>query len=526
MAKKVVIKPQKGSQEVAMQSKADVIIYGGAAGSGKSHLLLMHPLQYIQDPNFQGVFFRRVTKQLIGSGGLWQEAGKMYSAFKTRHRTKPELQHLFPKGSMLSFSHMEHAKNRFDHQGLQYSFIGFDELTHFEESQFTYLLSRLRSDADSKSYCMATCNPDADSWVLKWIEWWLDKEGFPDPEKKGVLRYYVVIDESPVFADSPEELMEKYPESCQVYNPNEDKYVTVPPKSITFIGGTIFDNPILIQRNPNYLAELQALPTVEKARLLHGNWYARAKGANYWDRSWLKKLAHPPKEGLAARGWDKASQEPSEVERQPDFTTSVKIIKTRDGDYVILGDYIEENKDTGDTEIYGKFRLGPGKRDNIIKKQGLYDGEECTIVLPIDPGAAGKSEFTEASKKLSEEGLIVKSDPSPSTKSKLTKFTPFAVACENGFVYIVESSFKDKKSLDAFYKELEAFDGERSTRTKKDDWPDACATTFNFLAGKRVVKIVNRNQRESSSRASQIIKQHETEMREKQAPFVPSVHNR
>ena len=489
-----------------MQSTADVIIYGGAAGSGKSHLLLMHPLQHaVNDPKFQGIFFRRITKNIIGSGGLWQESTKMYAPFKIKSRTKPEMQHLFPCGSMLGFSHMEHETNKMQHQGLQYSFVGFDELTQFEETQFTYLLSRLRSDADVKSYCMASCNPDADSWVLKWIEWWLDEEGYPDPAKKGVLRYYITIDDTPIFGATPEDLLKKYPEECRIWNPNEEKYEIAIPKSITFIGGTIFDNPILIKKNPNYLSELNSLGDVEKARLLHGNWYARAEGANYWQRGWLGKLDSIPTEGQFARGWDKASEEPSEKERQPDFTANVGMVKTYDGRYCIFGNHIEDNKDTGDTEVYGKFRKRLGARDKVIERQGLHDGEECHIVLPVDPAAAGKVEFQESSKKLIEAGLICKSDPAPSTKSKLTKFTPFSVACENGLVDIVESSFKDRKSLDAFYNELEKFDGERSTRTKKDDWPDSAATVFNYLATTRIKKIVRRNQGHAYTKTNDLL---------------------
>ena len=468
----------------------------------------MHPLQHVvNDTDFQGIFFRRVTKQLVGAGGLWQESSKMYNPFKPHSRTKPEMQRIFPNGGLLSFSHMEHEKNRHDHQGLQYSFVGFDELTHFAECQFTYLLSRLRSDSDVKSYAMATCNPDPDSWVFKWIEWWLDEDGYPDPSKQGALRHYIIIDDQPIFADTAEELMEKYPENCRAYNPKDKKYVQIIPKTITFIGGTIFDNPILIEKNPNYLAELKSLPDIERARLLDGNWKVRAKGSNYWSRSWLGKRDYAPKGGVAARGWDKASQEPSQVERQPDFTASVKMIKTQDGRYTILGDYTEDNRDTGDTEIYGKFRKRAGERDRIIQKQGEYDGEECIVVLPVDPGAAGKVEFQEASKKRLEAGLIPKADPAPATKSKLIKFTPFAVACENGLVDIVESSFRDRKSLEAFYKELEAFNGERSSRVRKDDLADCSATAFNFLAKETVIPSFSLGASSSPTRIGEMIGQ-------------------
>ena len=183
------------------------------------------------------------------------------------------------------------------------------------------------------------------------------------------------------------------------------------------------------------------------------------------------------------------------------------MIKTQDGRYTILGDYTEDNRDTGDTEIYGKFRKRAGERDRIIQKQGEYDGEECIVVLPVDPGAAGKVEFQEASKKLLEAGLIPKADPAPATKSKLIKFTPFAVACENGLVDIVESSFRDRKSLEAFYKELEAFNGERSSRVRKDDLADCSATAFNFLAKETVIPSFSLGASSSPTRIGEMIGQ-------------------
>jgi hypothetical protein len=129
----VTLAPQKGSQEVAMQCKADVIIYGGSAGSGKSHLELMHPLQHVNDPDFNAVFFRRVTKQLVGLGGLWQESQKMYRPFNP-HVRQQSLTQTFPSGAEIQFSHMEHEKDRFQHQGLQYSAVYFDFTVAFSSN--------------------------------------------------------------------------------------------------------------------------------------------------------------------------------------------------------------------------------------------------------------------------------------------------------------------------------------------------------------------------------------------------------
>lgn len=505
-----IMGPQPGSQEIAMQSEADVIIFGGAAGSGKSHLIMMHPLQHIHDPKFAGIFFRRVTKQLEGLGGLWQESQKMYAPWNPHVRNKG-LTQTFPSGAQLQFCHMEHERDKTSHQGLQYSMVAFDELTHFSETQFTYLLSRLRSDADVKSYCLASCNPDADSWVLKWIEWWLTDEGVPDDDKKGVIRYYLCSqDGTPVFGATAQEIKDNHPEKCRVWNQKKKEWIKVEPKTLTFIGGTIFDNEILMEKNPGYIAELNALPTVERARLLDGNWYARAEGSGYFKREWLHKVDTIPLEGLMARGWDKASQEPSTEEPNPDFTASVKMIKDQNGHYTIVGGYHPDNRDEKEG-INGIFRKRMGARDKLISKQGHYDGRECRIVLPEDPGAAGKVEYQMSAAALMEEGLLPVKDPSITNNSKLTKFTPFAVACENGLVSIHEGSFGDLATLNYFYSILEGFTGERSGRkvTKKDDIPDSCATTFNYLCQSRVMKFPPRNQVTSQTQASKLLQSSE-----------------
>lgn len=381
--------------------------------------------------------------------------------------------------------------------------IAWDELTHFTEEQFTYLLSRLRSESESNSYTIASMNPDPDSWVLKWVQHYLDEEGYFNEDMAGVITYFVMVEGSPIFAETREELIEQYPQQCYDTNPRTGEEVFIPPKSFTFLGSTIYDNPILIKTNPNYLAELKSLPEVEMMRLLKGNWYARPKGSNHFDRNWLHKLDEPPRNGLVCRAWDKACSEPSELERFPDFTASIKMMKTREGNYVILGDYCPEN---GEEKFRGRFRKTSGTRDKIIGQQAEADGTECRVVLPVDVGAAGKTEYQESVKKLVSLGMIVKPDPMPTNKSKLTKFQPFSSAAENGLVYIVESSFPDLHTLNEFYKELEAFNGERSSRQRKDDWADCTASAFNFLAKERVLKLPVRNQNHVSTHASEVLR--------------------
>lgn len=471
MAKKKerkVIAPQPGMQERAMNLKVDFMVLGGGAGSGKTRTILMHPLQYVRDPNFNAIYFRRVTTQITGQGGLWDEATKLYQDFNVRSKTKPQLTKTFPSGAKFQFMHMQHEDDKYAFQGLQFSAILFDEIQHFSASQVMYMMSRLRSDAESDSYMIGTCNPDNSSWLLKWVEWYLDEEGIPDPDKQGIVRYFVVVNDEPVFASSPEELKEQYPDHCKVFNPLEEQWVEVEPKSFTFCNGTIWDNPALIASNPKYLAELNSLQGVERARLLLGSWYARAESSGYFKREWLKKADRLPNGCKEYRGWDKASSIPSEENRYPDFTASIKIAKDREGYYYIFGGWHPECKNEK-SDVHGIFQRRPGERDRLILKQAEYDGEDCVVVLPQDPGQAGASEFTEASKQLTSEGFVVQKDPSGSNKSKLKKFEPFSSACENGLVFVVESSFPNKATLEAFYRQLEGFDGKPSTASKKDD---------------------------------------------------------
>ena len=100
-------------------------------------------------------------------------------------------------------------------------------------------MSRLRSSADGDSQMLLTCNPCPDSFICEWIEWWLDDEGYPDPEKSGIVKYYVMIGDDIKFGDSEEELKENFPEALYIPNPLTGEDVYVPPKTMTFIGGTI-----------------------------------------------------------------------------------------------------------------------------------------------------------------------------------------------------------------------------------------------------------------------------------------------
>lgn len=480
----VVLRPQEGSQELALNCTADVVIYGGAAGSGKSHLMLMRALMQVEDPHYNAIVFRRTTTTL--RDGLWGEAKQMYRPWKKSIQEQP-MRMEFESGAVIKFNHMEHDKHaENDHQGKQYSLICFDEGTQFSEYQIQYLMSRMRSAAEGNSQMFISCNPDPDSFLCQWIDWWLDDDGYPLLERSGKERYYCTINGELKFADTEEELFEQWSDYLKVWNPRKEEWVITKPKRMCFIAGTIFDNPALIEANPQYLATLNALPPIEKARLLDGNWYIRPEGSSHYKRGWVKKASRVPDNAVYCRAWDKASTKPSDANKYPDFTACIKMAKCKNGDFYIVGDFHPDCHDEKDPTVMGRFRETSGARNIKIERQAHHDGVNCTVVLPQDPGAAGATEYQEASKALITLGFKVKKDPMPTANSKLVRFSPFSSACENGIVYIVESTF-NPTTLESFHKELEAFDGERSTKLRKDDRPDCTATAFNHLCRTQVL---------------------------------------
>lgn len=235
----------------------------------------------------------------------------------------------------------------------------------------------------------------------------------------------------------------------------------------------------MVKNNPSYLAFLEGLNEIDKARLLHGNWNVRPTGSTLFDWDWLKPIDHLPFGCKTVRSYDLAGTEPSDINSDPDFTAGIKVSKDRNGFFYLSGDYHPTFTDQG-SGIYGVMRKLSGARNQIMLNQAIQDGDDVEVVLPQDPNSAGKAVFQDMVKFFLEHGFRVKKDPVQHNKSKMARFEPFATAASNGLVYIVESSF-DRQTLAHLKKRLVSFTGERSSRTYKDDIPDCISSGFSYL---------------------------------------------
>ncbi len=413
------LRPQPGPQEAFLQSEADITIYGGAAGGGKSFGLLLAPLRWIHVPGFGAVIFRRTTTQVRAEGGLWDESQEIYSRLNATPREQ-QLEWRFPSGAAVSFAHMEWERNRYDWQGSQICLIGFDELTHFSKKQFFYMLSRNRSTCGVKPRIMATTNPDADSWVAEFIEWWIDQEtGYPIPERAGKLRWFVQTGDELVWADSAEELSERYPDSI--------------PTSVTFIPAKLDDNPALTSKDPRYRARLMALDRVERERLLSGNWKIRPIAGMFFRREWFPIVDEPPKDLLAVRFWDFAGSKPTPRNKDPDWTVGLLLGYKPPTFYVI--DVV-------------RMQDSPGAVEERLLRTAELDGRGVPIFAEQEPGSSSLYLINSLVDKLP--GYIVTGIPS--TGSKQTRAKPVSSAAEHGKVVLVRGEWNR-----GFLAELEYF---------------------------------------------------------------------
>jgi predicted phage terminase large subunit-like protein len=326
----------------------------------------------------------------------------------------------------------------------------FDELTHFDEKTFFYMLSRNRSTCGVKPYVRATCNPDADSWVAKFIEWWIDQDtGYPIPERSGKLRWFIRRDEILHWADTKEELWAQF----NLVTPEERGE----PRSVTFIMSRLTDNQELLKVNPAYMANLKALSVVERERLLYGNWKIKAAAGLYFKREQVGNyLEFVPDDVIQwVRCWDLAATEKTD-NGDPAYTAGVLIGKRKNGRYVIA-DVVNKQMSASDVRQIIK----------LTAQQDRAKYKRVRIRLPKDPGQAGKAQAESYIKFLSGFDVTAVAE----TGSKEARAEPMAAQWQAGNFDLVVGDWNEP-----YLYQLENFpDG------KFKDMVDASANGFSEI---------------------------------------------
>lgn len=473
---------QEGKQALFGKIDADVIIFGGAAGAGKTRALLTDFVrqEYIDNPDYRAVMFRRTYPEFTQAGGLVDESRKIYYPIKGTFIEKPSLEWRFPSGARVSFRHLQHEKTVHIYQGSQITRIGFDELTHFTQEQFFYLLSRNRSVSGIKPAVRATCNPDADSWVASFISWWINpKDGYAIEERSGIVRYFIRQGDTVYWADNKQELIDKFSLKDKLFEmiPNDiqkkfllNEEISIKPedliKSFTFIPATIFDNRELIKVNPTYLANLYSLHQVERERLLRGNWKIKYEAGTVFDRTWFEILDKVPDDWKLigkVRFWDLAATAKENAENYHCYTSGTLVYKyqrikntlpdlteIKEFAYVIA-DNICEQKKVGEVEL-------------MLKNTAELDGKTVAVRWEQEGGSSGK--FAENTIT----NVIRENHPNHDVKAiapqgdKLTRALPVATAASRGQIFILRDGTWNTRFLNA----CQGFDGSKKTPPTND----------------------------------------------------------
>lgn len=435
-----ILRPNPGPQEAFLASPADIAIYGGAAGGGKTWALLVDPLRWTHMPQFRAVFFRRTYPQITEAGGPWDQAVELYPPTGARAR---RMDWIWPSGARVEFRHIQRESDVHSYDGAQIAVELFDELAHFSARQFWYLQSRLRTLAPMRPYLRASTNPtDPDHWLYRLISWWIADDGFPDPSRAGVLRWFVRDGDELLWADSPEEL-ERYGK----------------PTTLAFYPARLEHNPHLLEHDPEYINRLRSLPRIERERLLLGNWHVRPVAGAYFQRRWLAEVLPGPPEDLeaVARYWDRAATVPTAANPDPDWTAGVLMGRHKNGGIVVLHAV--------------RMRGTPAQVAAAIRNVGQADlerwGERYRLGLEVDPGQAGVAERMYLARELA--GLPI--HWLRPWGSKEVRFQPFSAAAEAGNVQAVRGEW-----LEPWIRQLEAF-----PEGSHDDLVDATSGAYRLL---------------------------------------------
>jgi len=251
----IVFSPNEGPQTEFLAASEREVLYGGAAGGGKSIGLLADPMRYFSNANFNGLILRRTNDELREL--IWKSQEMYGAAFPGAKWQEKKSQWVFPSGARLWMTYLEREDDVLRYQGQAFSYIGFDELTqHSTPFAWNYMRSRLRTtDPSLPIFMRATTNPGGPghSWVKQMF---ID----PSPPNSSFSATDVETGETLIYpeghAKAGESLFDR-----------------------RFIPATLKDNPYLYEEG-SYEANLLSLPEMQRRQLLEGDW-AVADGAAF-----------------------------------------------------------------------------------------------------------------------------------------------------------------------------------------------------------------------------------------------------
>lgn len=449
-------------QQVFLNLSVEEALYGGAAGGGKSDALLMAAMQYVDVPGYSALILRRTWPDLNAPGAILDRANDWLSDTPAQ-KTDGGRIWKFPSGARIQFGYLQYDKDKYKFQSAEYQFIGFDELTHFEQTTYEYMFSRIRRPALNCLNCNTALrvyrNNNGSQYYKHVNKAGKEKcrEVFPDP--KVLAQYPQTKDGMSIFdvplrmrsATNPGGIGHLWVKSHFI-DPKTRK------KGSVFVPARLIDNPSLDQES--YEKNLMHLSPIDRERLLNGDWDVEDEGAMFL-RHWINVLDEAPatrKETV--RYWDLAAT----VNDDSDYTVGAKVSRDQEG-RIIIEDIVR---------LQGR----PSQVERQIMQTAMLDGIGIPIRMEQEPGSAGVNNISNYRRNILQ-GFNF--DGVRSTGSKEHRAAALSSQAEAGNVYIVKGQW----NID-FLDELALF-----PNGAHDDQVDAVTGAYNEIAfGKRSRLIV------------------------------------
>lgn len=436
-------------QQVFLTLSCREAMYGGAAGGGKSDAVLMAALQYVDVPGYSALILRRTWPDLNAPGAILDRARTWLAGTDAQQKDGGRLW-VFPSGAKLSFGYMQRDQDKYKFQSAEYQFIGFDELTHFEESPYLYLFSRLRRP---DLVCLNCSNA-----VRKYPTGWAHtgrsagercNNIFPDPK---VIEQYPASDrDGMTIFDIPLRMR-------SATNPGgignewvKQRFVDPDTREAdsVFVPARLNDNPSLDR--DSYRESLSHLSVVDRERLENGDWEV-AESGEFFQRGYWKfrdQLTNDPK-AERVRFWDMAG-----TEGGGDYTATCLLARLPDG--------------TWEIEDIWRGQIAGAKQESLVLQYAQMDGRHVPIRMEQEPGSAGKNLIDHYQRRVL---YGYNFDGERSTGSKTDRAYPVKVAAEKGHIAIVPNQFTRD-----FLNETDAF-----PMGPNDDMVDALSGAFAYLS--------------------------------------------
>jgi hypothetical protein len=255
-----------GPQTMARDSLADIVGFGGAAGGGKTDLIV----GLVTTEHTRSLVVRREKAQTEGVIQRMAEVLDGTEGFNSQKSTWR-----LPEG-LCEFAGLDNPGDERRWQGRPHDLKAFDEVTEMREQQVRFIMGWNRSNRpDQRTRVLMTFNPPTTQegrWVLEFFAPWLDDK-HPNPAQPGELRWFTTI------AGRDEEVPDGKPfvlvGNERVYDFDPDDYApeeVIKPKSRTFIPARLTDNPYYMATD--YMSQLQALPEPLRSQMLYGDFKA------------------------------------------------------------------------------------------------------------------------------------------------------------------------------------------------------------------------------------------------------------